>query len=508
MQLKRSSRIVLSLTGQSIRYAKVHSTGQAVQVSDQKVLPFDFAAFWSEPLTADNSLTHLLKANGITKNKVVIGVPAQWCLFDEIRLPKLDEASLQSAVGLQAEQRYNRSDRAFTCDYMPPIADENMWSVTLGAMDSAHVAAIQFALDQVNLKIHAIIPTSVLLHELYQTDTTKRWQYTAWLRNDQVELFCWNQKKFAGMNLLSVHSDHLNGDLHQHLYDTVRQQIMQDELIHAVDAQNQNVQLFWDHEHDCDTQWFTKPTDARRWQIHEKPNAGRGAVSVGNDIIALGQLALSDDKPSLDFADSRLNQKQTQTTHPWRKRMIVIGTLVLLLAGLLAYDLYSLNQKVSDLKTQISELQDGTERAQSIIKLVGRADNWFSTDPVYLNCQRSISRAFVSTEFIWASNLSLRPDMVGLMNGYARSKDHIVQLIDRMKLQNDLSQIKLLYMRDSNAKNTTEIAYAVSFVYEPAKPIIVKNDTPAKQESDNSATATPTQDMPNTPAGEVKNESE
>ncbi|MAX23121.1 MAG: hypothetical protein CMJ19_01340 [Phycisphaeraceae bacterium] len=469
MQLKRTSRIVLSLTGQSIRYAKVHRAGQNVQVSDQKVLTFDFASFWSAPLTADNALSQLLKAHGISRNKVIIGVPAQWCLFDEIRLPKLDQASLKSAVGLQAEQRYNRSDRAFTCDYMSPVADDDMWSVTLGAMAASHVAALQFALEQVHLKVHAIIPTSVLLHDLYQTDASKRWQYTAWLRNDQVELFCWNHKKFAGMNLLSVSSDHLNGDLHQHLYDTVRQQIMQDELIHAVDAQNQNVQLFWDHEHDCDAQWFSKPTDARRWQIHDKPNAGRGATRVGNDLIALGQLVLSEETPTLDFADSRLHQKQTQTTHPWRNRLILIGSLVLILVGLLGYDLYSLNQQVSELNTQISELEDGTDRAGSIIKLVQRAENWFSTEPVYLNCQRSISRAFGSTEHIWASNLSLRPDMMGLMNGYAHSKDHIVHLIDRMKNQPDLSQIKLLYMRDSNAKNDTEIAYAISFVYEPAK---------------------------------------
>ena len=134
MQLKRTSRIVLSLTGQSIRYAKVHRAGQNVQVSDQKVLTFDFASFWSAPLTADNALSQLLKARGISRNKVIIGVPAQWCLFDEIRLPKLDQASLKSAVGLQAEQRYNRSDRAFTCDYMSPVADDDMWSVTLGAM--------------------------------------------------------------------------------------------------------------------------------------------------------------------------------------------------------------------------------------------------------------------------------------------------------------------------------------------------------------------------------------
>ena len=60
MPFKSSNQIVLSLTGQSIRYAKVKRAGQSVSVSNHGQLPFDFAAFWSEPLMPDNSLTRLL----------------------------------------------------------------------------------------------------------------------------------------------------------------------------------------------------------------------------------------------------------------------------------------------------------------------------------------------------------------------------------------------------------------------------------------------------------------
>lgn len=466
MQLKSSSRIVLSLTGQSIRYARVKGAGTSVTVTQHGQLPFDFAAFWAEPLMPNNSLTRLLKANGLTKNKVTVGVPAQWCLFDEVRLPKLDEASLNSAIKLQAESRYNRADRAFTCDYMPPVNDDDKLSITLGAMAAAHVAALQFAFNEAHLKIHAILPTSVLLHDLYHTDTTKRWQYTAWLLNDMVELFCWNQKRFAGMNLLQVSNEHVNGDLHQHLYDTVRQQILQDELIHAVDTQNQNVQLFWDVDHACDVEWFNKPTDARRWQIHAKQPAGR-SLAVSNDVMALGRLALSDTTPLLDFASPRLAREQKQATHPWRNRLILIGVIVLLLGGYLGFDLYSLNQQVTQLNTELSDMKDGTERAKSIIKLVERADTWFSTTPQYLACQRSISQAFGSTEFIWAKSLALRPDMLGFLNGSAASESHVLKLIDRMKALPELQDIKLVYMRDAASRDASEIDYAVSFVYVP-----------------------------------------
>tara|TARA_B100000941_G_C28498484_1_gene552492 strand:- start:615 stop:2054 length:1440 start_codon:yes stop_codon:yes gene_type:complete len=467
MQLKSSNQIVLSLTGQGIRYAKVRRAGESVSVSSQGHLPFDFSAFWAEPLMPENSLTKLLKANGLTRNKVTVGVPAQWCLFDEIRLPMLDESSLLGAVGLQAEQRYNRSDRAFTSDYMLPVVDEDKWSVTLGAMASAHVAALQYALDEAHLKVQAILPTSVLLHDMYHTDSSKRWQYTAWLRNDQVELFCWNQKRFAGMNLLQVSGEHVNGDLHQRLYDTVRQQILQDELIHAVDAQNQNVQLFWDVDHPCDVQWFDKPTDARKWQIHASQSTGSQQAATGNDLIALGQLAVSDKAAPLNFTAPRANREQQQTTHPWRTRLIMIGVLLVMLVGFLGYDLYSLNSRITELTTQISSLEDGTRIARSSIKLVQRADAWFSTTPKYLACQRSIAKAFGSTEFIWATNLSLRPDMLGLMNGSARSEDDVIKLSDRMKKRADLRDVKLLFMREAAAKNNTEIAFAVSFVYVP-----------------------------------------
>lgn len=466
MPFKSSNQIVLSLTGQSIRYAKVKRAGQSVSVSNHGQLPFDFAAFWSEPLMPDNSLTRLLKANGLTKNKVTVGVPAQWCLFDEVLLPKLDEESLHNAIGLQAEQRYNRSDRAFTSDYISPVAHEDKCSVTLGAMATSHVAALQFALNQVHLKIQAILPTSVLLHDLYHTDSSKRWQYTAWLRHEQVELFCWNHKRFAGMNLLQVSGDHLNGDLHQHLYDTVRQQILQDELIHAVDAQNQNVQLFWDVDQECDVHWFDKPTDARRWQIHACQVVGQNK-SIGNDLMALGALATSDKIAPLNFASSRLTREQKQTAHPWRKRMILLGVMVLILAGYMCFDLYSLNQRVAQLSTQIRDNKDATKRAESIIKLVERADKWYSTTPQYLACQRSISQSFGSTEFIWAKGLSLRPDMLGFLNGSAASESHVLKLIDRMKTRPDLREIKLVYMRDAAAKDATEIDYAVSFVYVP-----------------------------------------
>ena len=80
---------------------------------------------------------------------------------------------------------------------------------------------------------------------------------------------------------------------------------------------------------------------------------------------------------------------------------------------------------------------------------------------------RSIAKAFGSTEFIWATNLSLRPDMLGLMNGSARSEDDVIKLSDRMKKRADLRDVKLLFMREAAAKNNTEIAFAVSFVYVP-----------------------------------------
>lgn len=475
MQFKSSSRIVLSLTGQSIRYARIKGAGQSVTVSSHGQLPFDFASFWSEPLMPDNSLTRLLKANGLTKSKVTVGVPAQWCLFDELLLPKLDETSLNSAIGLQAEQRYNRSDRAFTSDYVLPVSHEDKWSVTLGAMAAAHVAALQFALGEAHLKMQAMLPTSLLFHDLYHTDTSKRWQYTAWVRHDQIELFCWNQKRFAGMNLLQAAANPVNGDLHQSIYDTVRQQILQDELIHAVDTQNQNVQLFWDLDQACDVHWFDKPTDARRWQIHPAQVSAQGK-SIGNDLMALSALATHDKTPPINLIAPRLTREMKQTTHPWRTRLIMIAALIVLLIGYVSWDLYSLNQQITDLNEQITSMKDGTERAQSIIKLVDRADHWFSTTPQYLACQLSISQAFGSTENVWATNLSLRPDMLGLMNGSAVSESHVLKLIDRMKAQMDLHDVKLLYMRDAAVKNSTEIAYAVSFVYQPVKAAGVKNE--------------------------------
>ena len=467
MQFKRTSRIVLSFTGQSIRYAKIRGDGNELQVTGEGEFAFNFQAFWDEPLTPQNSLTRQLKAHGISKGKAIIGLPAQWCLFEELHMPMLDEASLTPAVALQAQQRYNRTDRAFTCDFMPPVAHEGQWSITIGAMASSHLVAIEYALNEAALKAHAVIPTSLALHQAYNIPAGKRWQYTAWMHNDQIELFCWNQKRYAGMDLLQLNSTQVNGDLHHLAYSNIKQQIQQDELIHAVDSKSQSVHMIWDHDQPCDVSWFAKPTDARQWQVHPRKPIGRNQTLLGNDLLVLGQLVLGDDALPINFVESRLEQKQKQTKNPWRTRIVLICVLMLLLGCYAAWDLYSLNQSIADLKEQIEKVEDGASRATSVISMVTRADHWFSTSPHYLNAQRSIAIAFKSTASIWTTSLTLRADSIGLLNGAAIAEKDVLGLIDRMKERPDLSNVKLLYMRDATSKNKIEKAYAISFLYLP-----------------------------------------
>lgn len=465
MQLKRTSRTVLSFTGQSIRYAKLYGSHNSIQVAAEGEFAFNFNTFWDEPLTPQNSLTQQLKAHGLGKSKAIIGLPAQWCLFDELTLPMLDQANLTHAITLQAQQRYNRNDRAFVCDFMQPVAHEGQWSVTLGAMTLAHLAAMEYAFNEAALKIHSILPTSLALHQAFGSTTAKRWQYTAWMHNDQIELFCWNQKRYAGMDLLQLDNQATNGDLHTQTYNSIKQQIQQDEMIYAVDSKSQSVHMIWDHNDDCDTRWFTKPTDARQWQVHTKKRVGRNQTVLGNDLTVLGKLIFEDDELPLNFANSRLEQKQKQTTSPWRTRIILICTLLLILAGLTVWDLFQLNRSITDLNQQIEKVENGATRATSIISMVKRADHWFSTSPLYLNAQRSVAIAFQSTASIWATHFTLKPDGMGLLNGAAVTEKDILGLIDRVKARPDLHNVKLLYMRDATSKNKTEKAYAISFLF-------------------------------------------
>jgi hypothetical protein len=63
------------------------------------------------------------------------------------------------------------------------------------------------------------------------------------------------------------------------------------------------------------------------------------------------------------------------------------------------------------------------------------------------------------------------------MNGSASSENQVLKLIDRMKAQPDLRDVKLLYMRDAATKNVAEIAYAVSFIYQPVTAGGVKHES-------------------------------
>jgi len=450
----------IALGNRAMQVAEMDATSSGHHLVHVAEFQFGEPDSLQEPSALGQKLAQFLKQHGFSASQTVIGLPAQWLMLKEKTLPPASAEMLNNMLLIQAERDFSLELADLTLDYVPGRETGEGRAVMLVAVLRERIQQIRSLADAAGLKLQAITATTLALANAS--------------RKDQVLHFGTN-----GVELATCDSDGLPRLCH----------VAPGSVFNNPEGRPAAVQL---------------AGELRRVLALTQRSAGAAGMQVWDDTgvaaalirdlalelgmpLSLGEhfegvaveglgsahaaavaaVALCQFHPKLapvDLLHSRLAVKPPAKLSSRAIWGAVAAVALLSGAAYMLFDWHQSAVEVAELRQKRDEMKEQIGTAKSFIERVNATRTWYDRRPNYLECLRTITLCFPVEGRAWTSNLSLREDMRGILNGRAVDEKSVLDVLDQMKSSRALAGVKLLQMRGSGTKNA-EITFGISFAF-------------------------------------------
>jgi len=443
----------LAFSNRAIHVAEVQSSGEAFSLLRTLEVPLDENELQKDASAVGKKLALALKEKQFGARDAIAGVPAQWLMVKEKNLPPATPDVLAGMLRIQAERDFSFDPDALTIDYVSGSAGEQGQAVVLAATLRERINAIAGIAAAAGLKLQAITPTAMTLSYISGAKSG------LYLGANGVELItdthgvriprhvatpaCWDDAAA------------LPGELR-------RLAVFQPSLFTATEW------TVWD---DCGLEGAQIQQLGKESGLALRPSRALKGVTLpasSAGAVALGFARLSGTVLPLDFLHSRLQVKAPSKLTRRNTWGLVAAGILVLAGGYLVYDWRSLASDVSELRETRDGMKESVAASKAFIDCVSATKTWYERRPNYLECMRTITLCFPEEGKVWTSNLTMREDMKGILTGRAVDEKSVLDVLDKMKANKTLADVKMLHMRSSGTKNT-EITFSISFSYQVAE---------------------------------------
>jgi hypothetical protein len=217
------------------------------------------------------------------------------------------------------------------------------------------------------------------------------------------------------------------------------------------------------HELAAETKIAIKRGD--RFQVASVEGLGSTRAAAG------AALALCQFRPELAAVNLLHSRLEVKPPPKFSSRVIwgaVAALVVLALGGTMLLKWRDDAAKVAKLRQERDGTKERVEAAKAFVARVNATRTWYETRPNYLECLRAVTLCFPEEGRVWASSVSLREDMRGILMGRAGDEKSVLDVLDRLKASRSLANVKMLHIRGTGAKST-EISFGISFLYRGAE---------------------------------------
>lgn len=139
-----------------------------------------------------------------------------------------------------------------------------------------------------------------------------------------------------------------------------------------------------------------------------------------------------------------------------------VAVAVVIAVTLLLLDWRSNRMEATRLQTELAGMKDELTEARAVIDKVKYAREWYDLRPSYLDTLLHLAGAFPQEGTIWATGLTVKEDMRVGLSGKAVSKSAVLDLLDRLRTNPALAEVKQEYIEQSGRRGE-EVAFAMSF---------------------------------------------
>ena len=179
---------------------------------------------------------------------------------------------------------------------------------------------------------------------------------------------------------------------------------------------------------------------------------------------AMAQAGVCGRAPTIDLLNSRLSRRGRSGIGRKAAWAAGVAAAFVVAGTVLAVDWHRDRVDVAAMTTQYEAMAGDLAEAKAVIDRVNFARPWYDRRPSYLQCMREVTNAFPQEGVIWATSLAIQEDMKVVLSGKAVSESAVLDVLDRLKANPKLVEVKQLYLRQA-ARQRREVAFSMSFTF-------------------------------------------
>jgi hypothetical protein len=479
--LGKRKMLGLAVTSRSVTAVEVVAADGGGRARCAAEFVFPDGADLREPAPLGKALRQFLRQEGFSASRCVIGMEAGWLTAREKTLPPGTGESVRDVLSLMAEREFASDFKELVFDYALGPDSESERSALLVAAPQRVLTQLTTMAGAAGLSVAGITVSTLALAAC--VDGAEAHDHLVLhLFGGGAELALHAQGALRMMRRLSVPvplappgaeapSNGWVADLADQVHRVAS-------LLPATAGQPvaQEV-LVWD---DCPplldearvrTLSHRIGLPVRRRECPEglaPPEAGvRSSGAQFSAAAAVALHALQGRRPPVDLLHSRLFPRKSFRIG--RKVVWAVFVAAVLIAAGVAWGVGWHRDRVeaAALETQLSAMADNLTEARATIDKVTFARPWYDRRPSYLDCMRELTRAFPQEGRIWTTSLAVQEDMRVVFSGKAVSESAVLDVLDRLKANANLADVKPLYLRQAS-RSGREVAFAMSFTFAPS----------------------------------------
>ncbi len=460
----------LAVNGRSITAVELTPLNGGADATRAAEFVFPDGLGLQEPARLGKALRQFLKDNKFGASRCILGLDARALTARDKALPPGVGDQVRQVLSLAVEREFASDIKDLVVDYAPADHGRDTASALLVAAPRVVIEQLTTMTQTAGLRAEGITASTMAL----AAGSAEPEQLILRVFGGGAELLTESPTGVRTMRPLTVPpaKDGATGEWLDSLVAELRRVVM---LLPDDTSGNRKRQLLiWNEaqldEGDRDILADRLGLSARLESVPTGVHTnGLGASHLPGQFCAASAVALAGVKGQ-DLPVNFLRSRLSPTAKSALGRQIALGAAlagILVLAGAwLVWDWQNDRAEIARMNARISLLAPARTEAQSVIKRTKLARTWYDRRPAFLECVKEITLAFPSDGIIWATRVTIQDpeEMKVVLAGKAVSETAVLDVLDRIKENPRMSQVKSLYLRQAG-RDGREKAFAVSFSY-------------------------------------------
>lgn len=454
----------IALGSRSIQAVEIGAKNGGFQVIRSAELQLGDADSLQDAAALGQKLAQFLKQHEFSASQAVFGLPAQWLMLKEKMMPPAASEVMNSMLLIQAEHDFSLEPAALTLDYIAGQTTPDGQAVLLFAAMRERIEQIQMLAQSAGLKPQVITPTTLALATASEADDV------LYFGENGTELATFGHDGLPRLRHITAGSVVKNRGGQSQAMQLGGELRRAFALSHRGGGSGDL--MVWDDVgikpallHELATETKIAIKRGERFQVATVEGLGSTRAAAG------AALALCQFRPELAAVDLLHSRLAVKPPPKFSSRVIWGTVAALVLLAVIGDTLVKWRQdamEVAELRQKRDDTKESVEAAKAFVARVSATRTWYETRPNYLECLRAVTLCFPEEGRAWASSVSLREDMRGILMARAADEKSVLDVLDRLKASRTLTNVKMLHMRGTGAKST-EISFGISFLFRGAE---------------------------------------